>query len=117
MSESIFKVVVEKARASVAMRSRWTRFGVARTHNDRICDALDPAAVRFCAYGALIKSAFEVTGSRQTAVLFARRSAQRLTGARTDLEAVAELQAINDGPPQQARQELLALFDAALADS
>lgn len=116
MSESIFKVVVEKARCFVAMRARWTRFACARTHNDRICDPLDPAATRFAAFGALVRCAYDVTGSRTSAHLLARRAARRLTRARTDLEAVAELNAINDLPPQQAREALLALFDAALAE-
>lgn len=72
--------------------------------------------MRFAAFGALVRSAYEVTGSRQTALLLARRAARRLTGARTELEAVAELNAVNDLPPQQARVALLALFDAALSE-
>ena len=117
MSESIFKLVVERARDLVAIRARWTRFALARTRNDRICDPLDPAAVRFCAYGALIRAAFLVTGSRETALLMARRTARRMTGARSDLEGVADLNALSDLPPVEARRRLRALFDAALADA
>ena len=117
MSESIFKLVVEKARDLVAIRARWTRFALARTRNDRICDPLDPAAIRFCAYGALIRSAFMVTGSRETAMLMARRAARRITGARSELEAVADLNALSDLPPAEARRRLRILFDTALMDA
>lgn len=116
MSESIFKLVVEKARARIALRANWTRFANARTRNDRTCDPLDPAAVRFCAYGALVRAAFEVVGCRQTAVLIAHRTARRLTGAASELEAVADLHVVNDGPPNEARTRLIAMFDAALAE-
>jgi hypothetical protein len=117
MSESIFKVVVEKARDLIAIRGRWSRFALARTRNDRICDPLDPAAVRFCAHGALIRAASMVTGSRPAALLMARRTARRITGARSELEAVADLNALSDLPPAEARRRLLALFDAALMDA
>lgn len=116
MSESIFKLVVEKARDRIALRSSWTRYAIARTHNDRPCDPLDPAAVRFCAYGALVRAAFEVVGSREMAILVARRAARRLTGAVSELEAVADLDALNDGPPNEARARLMQIFAAAIAE-
>ncbi|MDX2204095.1 MAG: hypothetical protein NW223_15195 [Hyphomicrobiaceae bacterium] len=116
MSESIFKLVVERARTRIALRAQWTRFATARTHNNRICDPLDPAATRFCAYGAMVRAGYELTGCRTTAVLVAQRAARRLTGAATDLEAVADLHVLNDGPPTAARQRLIDLIDAALAD-
>lgn len=114
MSETIFKLVVEKARRRIALRANWTRRAKARTRNDRVCDPLDPAAIRFCAYGALVRSAFDVVGCRDMAVLVAQRAARRITGAATDLEAVADLHAANDGPPNEARDKLIGMFDAAL---
>jgi hypothetical protein len=43
-------------------------------------------------------------------------AARRLTKASTDLEAVADLHALNDGPPNEARGQLIDLLDAAAAE-
>ena len=62
MSKSLDHQVLEGARALVALRSTWTRYYLALTRNNRECDPTDPRAVRFCAYGALMRSAYDLTG-------------------------------------------------------
>lgn len=117
MSESIFKLVVEKARARIALRANWTQHATARTRNTRACDPLDPAAVRFCSYGAMVRAAYEVCGNRREAVLIAERAARRLTGSPSEIEAVAEMHAINDGPASASRTQILDMYDRALAEA
>ena len=55
MSKSLDYQVLLRARALVEMRSTWTRHCLALTRNRRECDPTDPRAVRFCAYGALVR--------------------------------------------------------------
>ena len=61
----------------------WTRFHLALTRNNRDCDPTDPRAVRFCAYGALVRSAYDLTGDVEKANRLAGSVAMSLTGRDT----------------------------------
>ena len=67
MSQPIVDQVLRDARAIVADRRRRLRCTEAVTAQGDMCDACDPAAVRFCAVGALITSAFRITGNHEQA--------------------------------------------------
>lgn len=115
MTKPIFEHVVEKARSYVAARSTWTRFALALTGNNRDCEPTDAKAARFCAYGALVRSAYDLTGNKHRAAAIAARAAVRITGCASEAEAIADIYMINDGPPVSSRKEVLRMFDACLA--
>lgn len=114
MSRPIFQQVVEKARETVAIRSRWTRFALARTARSKDCDPIDPRAIRFCAYGALTHAAYQLTNNRVRADQLAGRAAMWVTGRACPLEAFDDISMINDGDPGASRAAILALFDSKL---
>jgi hypothetical protein len=114
MSESLNHRVLLGARALVEMRSTWTRYYLALTRNNQECGPTDPAAVRFCAYGALVRSAYDLTGHAGRASMLAGRAAMSLTGRDTPQEAFEDIYVINDGPAVSSRRAILELFDAAL---
>ena len=62
MAKPIFTQIIERARAYVAVRSHWTRYTLALTGNNRDCEPTDAKAARFCAYGALVRAGFDLTG-------------------------------------------------------
>jgi hypothetical protein len=114
MAKPILTQIIERARAYVAVRSRWTRYTLALTGNNRDCEPTDPKAVRFCAYGALVRAGFEVTGDAEQARRLAGKAAMRMTGRASPEEAYEEIYAINDGPPKSSRDAILHLFDKSL---
>ena len=65
MSKPIFTHVIERARAYVAVRSTWTRYTLALTRNNRDCEPTDAKAVRFCAFGALVRAGYDLTGNAE----------------------------------------------------
>ena len=115
MSKPMFKHVIEGARACVARRGSWTRFMLAATSRAEECDPTDPRARRFCAYGALVRAAHDLTGDPEAAGELAGRAAIWITGCETAEEAFGRIATINDGAPFAARQEILRLFDEGLA--
>src|SRR5262249_53800114 len=115
MAKPIFRQIVEGARACVAVRSRWARYTLALTGNNKDCEPTDARAVRFCAYGALVRAAFDLTGDANQARRLAGRTAMWLTGHGSPEEAYEEIYAINDGAPKSSRDAVLQLFDKALA--
>jgi hypothetical protein len=114
MAKPLFTQVVERARAYVAVRSQWTRYTLALTRNNKDCEPTDAKAARFCAYGALIRAAFDVTGDVHQARRLAERAAMRITGAAGPEEAYEAIYTVNDGPPKSSREAILHLFDKAL---
>jgi hypothetical protein len=114
MSKSLDYQVLLGARALVEMRSTWTRHCLALTRNRRECDPTDPRAVRFCAYGALVRSAYDLTGDTTRAGLPAGSVAMSMTGRHTPQEAFEDVHTINDGPAVSSRRAILNLFDKAL---
>ncbi len=115
MAKPINTQVIERARAYVALRSGWTRYTLALTRNNRDCDPTDPRAARFCAFGALVRAGFDITGDVDQARQLASQAAMWMTGRDTPEEAYEAIYTINDGPPVSSRKAILELFDASLA--
>jgi hypothetical protein len=115
MAKPIFTQIIERARAYVATRSRWTRYTLALTGNNKDCEPTDPKAVRFCAYGALVRAGFELTGDVHQARRLAGQAAMWITGRGSPEEAYEEIYSINDGPPKSSRDAILQLFEKGLA--
>ena len=67
MAQPLIDRVFTEARSIIADRRRRLRCTEAVTDQGDMCDACDPAAVRFCAVGALINSAFRLTGNHEQA--------------------------------------------------
>ena len=114
MAKPIFTQIIERARAYVATRSRWTRYTLALTGNNKDCEPTDPKAVRFCAYGALVRAGFELTGDVHQARRLAGQTAMWITGRESPEEAYEEIYTINDGAPKSSREAILNLFDKSL---
>jgi hypothetical protein len=115
MAKPLFTQVVERARGYVAVRSHWTRYALALTRNNRDCDPLDPRAARFCAFGALVRASFELTGDADRARRLAAETAMWMTGRASAEEAYEAIYTINDGPAVSSRRAILELFEASLA--
>jgi hypothetical protein len=114
MAKPIFMQIIERARATVAVRSRWTRYTLALTGNNKDCEPTDPRAVRFCAYGALMRAGFDLTGDVEQARRLAGQTAMWITGRGSPEEAYEEIYAINDGPPKSSRDAILQMFEKGL---
>ena len=67
MAQPLIDKILSDARIIIADRRRRLRCTEAVTAQGDMCDACDPAAVRFCAVGALINSAFRFTGNHEQA--------------------------------------------------
>jgi hypothetical protein len=67
MARPIMDQILAEARAIIADRRRRLRCTEAVTAQGDMCDACHPTAVRFCAVGALINSAFRITGNHEQA--------------------------------------------------
>lgn len=115
MARPLFTQVVERARAHVALRSRWTRYALALTRNNRDCDPTDARAARFCAFGALVRAGFEITGDADQARRLAAQTAMWMTGNNSAEEAYETIYTLNDGPTISSRRAILELFDLSLA--
>lgn len=115
MAKPIFKHVIEGARALVAGRGSWTRFTLAATSRGLDCEPTDEKARKFCAYGALVRAAYDLTRDPAEARRLGGRAAMWVTGARTPEAAFEEIYTLNDGPPPSSRKAVLRLFDEGLA--
>jgi hypothetical protein len=114
MSKSLVRQVVEGARVLVGARPTWTRHTLALTRNNRECDPTDAKAARFCAYGALVRSAYDLTGDAKQARQLAGRAAMLITGRDNPHEAFGEIYSINDGPAVSSRNAIVHLFDKSM---
>jgi hypothetical protein len=114
MSNPLLRQILEGARKLVGTRATWTRHTLAMTRNDRDCDPTHPEAVRFCAHGALVRTAYQLTGNSRQALQLAGKAAIVMTGRPTQREALGEIYAINDGPALASRHAILDLIDATL---
>lgn len=114
MSRPLVHQVAERARGLIADPRSWTQFAIARTGNHRHCEPTDAKAVRFCAYGAILRAAYDVAGSEAPALRLADQTAMLLMGQDSPFAAFEELIAINDGQRSGARNAVLDLFDKAL---
>jgi hypothetical protein len=115
MAKPIFRHVIEGARAYIAGRGTWTRFTLAATSRGIECEPTDPKARKFCAYGALVRAAYDLTGDHIEARRLSGRAAMWITGSETPEEAFEEIYTINDGQPVPSRKAILQLFDKGLA--
>ena len=115
MAKPIFTQLLERARGYVALRSGWTRYTLARAGNNRDCEPTDVTAARFCAYGALVRAGYDLTGDAEQARRLAGQVAMWMTGRQTPDDAYEEIYSLNDGPPVSSRKAILRLFDKSLA--
>ena len=63
MAETLQHQIIEEALHLIAEEEHWTRCSMARNKGGDPCSVWNPAAVRFCAVGALWRAAFELTES------------------------------------------------------
>jgi len=117
MAKPIFTQLIERARDYVAVRSKWTRYTLALTRNNRDCEPTDARAARFCAFGALVRAGYDLTGDVDQARRLAGQAAMWITGRETPEEAYEEIYTINDGSPASSRKAILHLFEKSLARS
>jgi hypothetical protein len=115
MAKPIYKHVIEGARVYVAGRGTWTRYTLAATRRGVECEPTDAKATKFCAFGALVRAAYDLIGDPVEARRLAGRVAMSVTGADTAEEAFEEIYTVNDGQPAASRKAILAMFDAGLA--
>src|SRR5436190_12746478 len=90
VAKPIISQLIERARALVAVRSNWTRYTLALTRNNRDCEPTDVTAARFCAYGALVRAGYDLTGDADQARRLAGRAAMWITDRPTPEEAYEE---------------------------
>lgn len=67
MAQPLVDLVLSNARTIIANRRLRLLAAEAVTADGRECDACDPRAVRFCGIGALIRSAYMLTGDQEQA--------------------------------------------------
>ena len=110
MAKPLVTLIIEGARALIDNQATWCQGTFALRADGRRCEAHEAGAVRFCAYGALQRVAFDVTGKRSLAEEFAQRAAVAITG-RSAAHARACIIQANDS---QGREAVLKLFDLYL---
>jgi hypothetical protein len=115
MAKPLITQIVERARAYVGVRAHWTRYTLALTRNNKDCEPTSAKAARFCAYGALVRAGFDLTGDVHQARRLAGQAAMRITGCGSPEEAYEEIYTVNDGPPKSSREAVLRMFDKCLA--
>lgn len=107
MSRDINREILELARARVANRETWCKGHSARMPSGRVAAGRDELAkaVKFCGFGALYRSAYDLLGD----VDKARKKAWEI-----ELQMLrgGGIAAINDG--KDGRRRVLALFDTHL---
>jgi hypothetical protein len=63
MAKTLQHQIIEEALRLIAEEEHWTRCSMARNREGDPCSVWDPAAVRFCAVGALWRAANELMGT------------------------------------------------------
>jgi hypothetical protein len=111
MAKPLVTLIIERARALIDNPATWCQGTFAFLADGRRCSAHEAGAVRFCAYGALQRAAFDVTGKRALAEELAQKAAMAITG-RTASRARATIIQTNDC---RGRVAVLELFDQHLA--
>ena len=114
MSKPLVHQIAERARGFITDPRKWTQYAIARTGNNRHCEPTDAKATRFCAYGAILRAAYDIAGSDDQAQRLADQTAMLIMERDSPYSAFEELIAINDGQRSAARKTLIALFDRAL---
>ena len=80
MSRNLHCEIVTRARQLLEDRKRWTRYASARDPSGRKCAPTEDRAVRYCAYGALLRAAYQVTGCPKRAAELARTTERMVAG-------------------------------------
>ena len=75
--------------------------------NNRDCEPTDAKAARFCAYGALVRAGYDLTGDVDQARRLAGQAAMWITGRDSPEEAYEEIYTLNDGPRESSRKAIL----------
>ena len=105
MARSLPIEILTQARHLIADRARWTRFAPARDPQGRRCSAIEPDAVRYCAYGALLKCAKDLVADKA-------RAKELAQAAESVLSPKERISSIND---RKGHRSVLTHFDQALA--
>jgi hypothetical protein len=63
MAKTLQRQIIEGALHLLSDEEHWTRCSMARDIAGYPCSVWDPAAVRFCALGAMWRAAYELTGN------------------------------------------------------
>jgi hypothetical protein len=117
MNPDLEQSIIRRARTLVSTRASWTRRAEARDRDGKEVDSLSAAAVRFCAEGAVLRAAHDLTGAH----------GPRLVGmvlgmlVRVDRAAGlpnrwwAGLSEVNDYKKRAAHRAVLRIFDDFLA--
>jgi hypothetical protein len=111
MAKPLVTLIIERARALIADQATWCQGTFAFLADGRRCSAHEAGAVRFCAYGALQRAAYDLSGKRALAEELAQKAAVAITG-RTASRARATIIQTNDS---HGRLAVLRLFDEHLA--
>jgi hypothetical protein len=115
MSKPVMTQIIERARALVADRSTWTAHALGRDARGESCDPLEARAVRWCAYGALIRAGYDITGDKNQAHRLAGLAAARMVAGKIPEAAYMAIYSTNDtGGRALARKALLRMFDRGL---
>ena len=104
MSRNLQSQILSRARQLLDDRKRWTRHAPARDLSGRKCAPTEVCAVRYCAYGALLRSAYQMTHCKKRAAVLARSTEQMILGGNSRLAHV------ND---KRGYRVVLRLLDAA----
>ena len=115
MSKPLVEQVTDSARRLLEDPRNWTQYAIARTRNNRLCEPDDAKAARFCAYGAILRAAHDVSGQPDRAQRLADQAAMLIMQRDNPYSAFEELIAVNDGHRPTARKAVLDLFEKALA--
>lgn len=114
MSKPLVHQITERARGFIADQRKWTQYAIARTGNNRHCEPTDAKAVRFCAYGAILRAAYDIAGNDDQAQRLADQAAMFIMERDSPYAAFEEMIAINDGQRSGARKAIIDMFEKAL---
>jgi hypothetical protein len=109
MAEPFTTAIIERARDLIADRKHWCRFALAKDKYGQHVNATDPMARRFCAVGALIATANELTSDPLQANALGRLAAN-IVSSRGEWTLLA----VNDFRGHAA---VIAFFDKAIAQA
>jgi hypothetical protein len=105
MSKPLEQQIIEQARALIADPAAWTQGEFARDAHGAPVSWRSKEAVQFCVWGALNRTAYEMTGDRRRAITLADRAAAAMR------EPGGSLSRIND---TGTHEDVLDIFDAYL---
>ena len=107
MTKTLQHQIIEGALHLLSEEEHWTRCSLARNSEGEPCSVWDPEAVRFCAVGAMWRTAYELTGNLEDFPLVeATAKHVVLSNGRTDC-----LQTLND---LEGHAAVVQMFQVAL---